>query len=86
VKAHRGNRPALVAWGTCDDMDLMDRVAVATVRSQHRREARKTAAIHEAIAARAAADAQTDAAVEAARARAAQAHAEAEEACGGRTG
>jgi hypothetical protein len=70
VEAYRGNRAVLAAWGTGDDMDLMDRVAVATMRVQHRREARETAAIHEVVAARAATDAQVDAVVEVARARA----------------
>jgi hypothetical protein len=65
VEAHRGNQTTLAAWRTGEDMDLM---AVATVRKLHRREARETAAIHKAAAARAAADAQADAAAEAARA------------------
>jgi hypothetical protein len=43
VEAHQGNRAALAAWGTDDDMDLINRVAVATVRAQHRQEARETA-------------------------------------------
>jgi hypothetical protein len=62
--------------GTGDDMDLIDRVAVATVRTQHQWEAREMAAIHEAVVARAAVDPQADAAVEATRAWATQAQAE----------
>jgi hypothetical protein len=76
VEAHRDNRAALAAWGIGDDIDLMDRVAVATVHVQHRREARETATTHEGAAARATVDAQADTAAEAARARAAQAEAE----------
>jgi hypothetical protein len=62
----------------------MDQVAVATVRAQHRQEARETTAIHEAVAARVAVDAQVDVAAEAARVRATQA--EEKEARDGRTG
>jgi hypothetical protein len=52
VKAHRGNRAAMAAWGTGEDMDLMNRVAVATMLAHHRQEARETATIHEAATAR----------------------------------
>jgi hypothetical protein len=33
VEAHRGNRAAMAAWGTGEDMDLMNRKAVAIVHA-----------------------------------------------------
>jgi hypothetical protein len=67
MEAYRGNRAALEAWHTREDMDLMDWVAVATLREKHWWETPEMTCIHEAVAARATADAQADTAVEAAR-------------------
>jgi hypothetical protein len=59
-----------------EDMGLMARVMMGTVRARHQLEAREAAAFHEAAIARAEVDALVDAAAEGARARAVQAHAE----------
>jgi hypothetical protein len=53
------------AWGSDEDKDLMQRATMAVVREQHRREARKAEAVHQAAEARVAANAQEQAEAEA---------------------